>query len=111
MRIKLSPQRRDDTLSVVKSGKILMVNGEDFDFTRMVDGDTLPQTAMSGVWFAGDVDQAAGELALTLLLPLPINYSQEQAFPVDLIDVPDGPVMFPQPLPEQEVGIPTEDQA
>jgi hypothetical protein len=111
MRIKLSPQRRDDSLSVVKTGKILTVNGEDFDFTRMVDGDTLPQTATSGIWFAGDIDQTAGELTLTLLMPLPVNYSPEQAFPVDLVDVPDGPVVFPQPLPEHEAGIPNEDQA
>jgi hypothetical protein len=102
MRIKLSPQRRDDTLDVVKTGDILTVNGEAFDLTPMGEGDTLPRSAIDSLWFAGDVDKLDGELTLTLLLPNPWNYSPEQAFPVDLVDVPDGPVAFPQPLtPEQ----------
>jgi hypothetical protein len=102
MRIKLSPQRREDVLDVVKAGNVLYVNGEAFDFTPMGDGDTLPSAAITSVWFVGDVDQEGGELTLTLLLPLPWNYSPEQAFPADLVDVPDGPVVFPQPLPIDE---------
>lgn len=95
MIIKLSPNRRNDTLGVVSLGSILIINGETFDFSRMVDGDTLPQSAIQSDWFAGDVDKDNSELTLTLLLPLPANYSPEQAFPVDLINVPDGPVVFP----------------
>jgi hypothetical protein len=100
MIIKLSPQRRDDTLQVTKLGNILTVNGEQFDFSRMVDGDTLPRTAISSEWFSSDVEMVNGQLVLTMILPNPVNYSPEQAFPVDLVDVPDGPVAFPQPLPE-----------
>lgn len=99
MTIKLSPQRREDTLEVVKTGKILTVNGEAFDFTRMADGDTLPASAIRSEWFAGDVIGEGDDLTLTLLLPLPVNFSPEQAFPADLVNVPDGPVAFPQPLP------------
>jgi hypothetical protein len=109
MRIKLFPQRRDDALTVVRSGSVLIVNGESFDFSRMADGDTLPLSAIQSQWFVGDVDKVGGELTLTLLLPNPWNYSPEQAFPVDLVDVPDGPVIFPQPLPAVET--PAEDQA
>ncbi|WP_454863376.1 hypothetical protein [Pseudomonas hormoni] len=100
MRIKLSPQRRDESLQVVKSGAVLTINGEDFDFTRMVAGDTLPASAITSVWFPADVEHTGAELVVTLTLPNPWNYSQEQAFPVDLVDVPDGPVVFPQPLPD-----------
>ena len=103
MRIKLSPQRRNDTLAVIKSGGILTVNGDTFDFSSMKDGDTLPHSAIRSEWFAGDVDNIGCELTLTLLLPLPANFSQEQAFPVDLTNVPDGPVILPQPLPIVEV--------
>ena len=103
MIIKLSPVRRDDTLEVWKLGNILTVNGERFDFSRMADGDTLPQSAINSEWFTADVDLVDGELVLTLILPNPINFSPEQAFPVDLVDVPDGPVAFPLPLPEPEV--------
>ncbi|WP_095093828.1 hypothetical protein [Pseudomonas sp. Irchel 3A5] len=100
MIIKLVPQRRDDQLSVVKSGSILTVNGEVFDFGPVTVGATLPEDAITSVWFAGDVENIDGELTLTLLLPLPRNFSQEQAFPADLLNVPDGPVELPQPNPE-----------
>lgn len=99
MKINLSPQRRDDSLEVVKNGNVLILNGESFDFTRMVDGDTLPASAISSPFFVGNVDNIGGELELTLILPLPANYSQAQAFPEPLINVSDGPVVFPAPLP------------
>lgn len=100
MIIKLSPQRRDDTLEVSRAGGVLTINGEDFDFSQMAAGDTLPAAAIKSPWFAGQVDNVGGELELTLILPLPINYSPEQAFPAPLENVADGPVVFPAPLPE-----------
>jgi hypothetical protein len=102
MIIKLSPQRREDTLEVIKNGKVLTINGEDFDFSPMQLGSTLPQEAISSEWFSGPVEVVDDQLVITLLLPLPINYSEAQAFPVDLVDVPDGPVAFPAPLSEEE---------
>ena len=99
MIIKLFPQRRDETLSVFRAGNVLTVNGEVFDFASMPEGSTLPQAAISSIWFDGDVDMHDGELTLTLLLPNPWNYSQEQAFPVPLVNVPNGLVKLPQPLP------------
>jgi hypothetical protein len=104
MRIILSPQRRSDTLSVFRSGSVLFANGESFDFSNMGDGDTLPRSAISSEWFAGDVEKADGELTVVLILPNPQNFSPEQAFPVPLENVPDGPVALPQPLPEIESG-------
>lgn len=105
MKIILSPQRRDDTLEVIKNGDVLTVNGEDFDFSPIGEGDTLPRQAIYSMWFAGDVDRVNGELTLTLLFPNPWNYSHEQAFPVPLENVPDGPVAFPQPLSEEEYSL------
>ncbi|WP_460410452.1 MULTISPECIES: hypothetical protein [unclassified Pseudomonas] len=99
MRINLIPQRRDDTLQVFKVGDALTVNGEIFDFSPIVEGDTLPAFAVSSDWFVDKIDRVDGELVLNLILPNPWNYSPEQAFPVPLENVPDGPVDFPQPLP------------
>jgi len=99
MKINLSPQRRDDTLELSRAGAVLTVNGEAFDFSQMAAGDTLPAAAISSSWFAGEVNNIAGELELTLLLPLPVNFSPEQAFPEPLLNVQDGPVALPQPLP------------
>lgn len=101
MRIILSPQRRDDHLLVVKTGNVLIVNGELFDFSQMESGDTLPRAAIASEWFASDVEYLGDELVLTLVLPNPQNYSPAQAFPVDLMRVPDGQVVFPGPLPNQ----------
>lgn len=99
MIIYLSPQRRDDTLAVTKAGDRLVVNGESFDFSQVGEGDTLPLAAIDSMWFSGDVFRADGDLSVTLLFPNPWNYSQEQAFPVPLQDVPDGLVVLPKPLP------------
>ncbi|MFK9081943.1 hypothetical protein [Pseudomonas neuropathica] len=100
MRINLSPQRRDDVLEVVKQGSALVLNGEVFDFSPMAAGDTLPAAAINSEWFDGAVAHVGGELVVTLILPNPWNYSREQAFPVPLLNVPDGPVVFPLPLLE-----------
>lgn len=99
MIINLTAQRRDDSLAVVRTGDILILNGESFDFSRIGEGGTLPKSAIVSEWFAGDAERVAGELIIHLRLPNPWNYSPEQAFPTPLINVPNGPVMFPLPLP------------
>ncbi len=104
MVIYLSPQRRPGPLDVVRAGATLIVDGESFDFSSMGDGDTLPRAAIQSEWFAGDVEKKDGELVLTLLFPMPWNYSPEQAFPVPLENVPNGPVVFPGPLPDSAAG-------
>lgn len=107
MIIKLCPQRRDDTLAVTRAGETLVLNGESFDLSAIGEGDTLPRSALLSEWFVGDVERVDGELVVTLLLPNPWNYSQEQAFPADLIAVPDGEVLLPKPLADPD-GAPSE---
>lgn len=102
MIINLSPQRRDDNLVAYKSGDKLNLNYEEFDFSKLGEGDTLPSNAIGTNWFFGNVERRSGELELTLLLPNPVNYSPGQAFPVPLVNVPDGQVVFPRPLPNED---------
>jgi len=104
MKIILSPQRREDALVLRKLGDQLTVNGEVFDFSRLGDGDTLPEGAIHSEWFVGDVTREQGELTLRLLLPIPAHYSPAQAYPEDLVGVPDGEVALPQPLSQPEAG-------
>lgn len=99
MDILLVPQRRDDTLQVIRHGDILILNAQSFDFSGVGEGDTLPRAAIGSEWIVGDVERKDGQLRLTLLLPNPSNYSPEQAFPAPLLNVPDGDVVFPRPLP------------
>lgn len=112
MNIILSPVRMDvDVFEVIKSGASLSVNGEVYDFSQMKDGDTLPREAIAGDNFPSDVSMDNGVITLTLRLPLPWNYSQAQAFPEPLFNVPDGPVKLPYPLPpEPEMKAPIIDQ-
>lgn len=111
MNIFLSPQRRDASLAIFKTGSILRLNDEaDFDFSPMTEGSTLPRSAIDSEWFAGDIEMRGGALNLTLFLPLPNNYSPAQAFPEPLSDVTDGLVVFPEPLSPQSER-PFEDEA
>ena len=100
MNIVLVPTRTDDTIEVFKSGDILTLNGEDFDFSQIGEGDSLPSSAIDSPWFIGEQVRVGGDLVLTMFLPNPWNYSQEQAFPVPLVGVPDGKVILPAALPE-----------
>lgn len=100
MKIQFTPQRRDDELVISKAGDVLTLNGEAFDFSQISNGDTLPVGAIKSTWFAGPVMRVNKELILTLVLPLPANFSQAQAFPDPLLKVADGVVVLPQPLPK-----------
>lgn len=105
MKINLSPMRCEQALSLSKSGRVLNINGENFDFSQMNDGDTLPSSAINSEWFVGDVRQESGEIEITLMLPLPANFSAEQLFPIPLVITADGPVALPQPLPIPEPAV------
>ncbi|SDR20494.1 hypothetical protein SAMN04490186_3983 [Pseudomonas grimontii] len=101
MRIKLSPDANiAPNLSIVKAGETLIVNGDSFDFSPMGNGDTLPVSAITSTWFRADVEKLEdGELVITVALPNGPNASHAQRFPEDLVNVPDGPVVLPLPLP------------
>lgn len=96
MRIKFNPQRRDDSLSVVKQGDVLTVNGVEFDFSAVPEGATLPADAIDSDFFSGPVERIGGELHVTLTLPHGPNPSQAVAFPEPIAVVADGPVELPQ---------------
>lgn len=95
MNITLSPQRRDDTLFIERNGDKLTLNGEEFDFSKIAEGDTLPGLAIASDWFLGDVNRIDGELHLTIILPNSWDASHEQRFPEPLMGVLDGVVALP----------------
>ena len=108
MKIILSPTRRNDRLTLSKSGDVLTLNGEAFDFTDVPNGATLPCSAISSDWFAGDVTRdQTGELTVPLILPHGANAPEANRFPAALKSVADGPVELPiyetpAPAPELE---------
>jgi len=96
MQINLSPQRRDDTLTVTKQGDTLTINGTAYDFSVVPDGATLPKEATDCAWLASDVERIDGVLHLTLLLPHGANASQAARFPQPIINPADGALELPQ---------------
>jgi hypothetical protein len=95
MIIKLSPQRRDDSLTVNKLGDVLTINGEIFDFSQIPEGATLLNAAFTCEWIPSDVERINGELNLTLLIPITANATEAARFPEPLINPADGLLEFP----------------
>jgi len=69
MQIALTPQRRDDTLTLSAQGDVLTFNGVAYDFGPLPDGGVLPRAAVACDWLASDVTREGGTLRLTLILP------------------------------------------
>jgi len=99
MQITLHPMRRDDRLELSRSGDIVTINGEAFDFSGLPAGATLPRDAVVCDWLAGDVsrDSAAdgAGLRLALILPHGAQASEAARTPVPLELSADGPVTLP----------------
>jgi len=105
MKISFSPVRRDDALTLSKSGDVLTINGEAFDFADVPDGATLPREAVTCDWLASDVRRIGGQIQLTLILPHGSDAPPETKFPQPIIVGDDGPVSIPMhsnPAPEPE---------
>ena len=96
MKINLSPQRRDDQLTVLKEGDVLTINGTEYDFTDLPDGGTLPAEAVDCEYVIGSVNRVNGELELKLLLPHGADASKAARFPEPIIDPADGEVELPK---------------
>lgn len=96
MKITLSPQRRDDSISVIKSGDALTINGEAFDFSSIPEGATLPADAIDSDFFSGPVERINGELQINLILPHGANASEAARFPDPITVTTDGPINLPE---------------
>jgi hypothetical protein len=95
MLINLSPQRRDDILTISKTGDTLTINGVSYDFSQLPNGATLPREAIDCEWIVSDVNRINGEIELTILLPHGANASHEARFPEPIIKNDDGQVVLP----------------
>ena len=95
MNINLTPMRRDDQLVLSKSGDTLTINGEDFDFSGIPDGATLPREAVTCDWLASDIERIGGVLHLTLILPHGEDAHQETLFPQPIAVTTDGQITVP----------------
>jgi hypothetical protein len=95
MKITLSPQRREDSLQVIKQGDTLTINGTSYDFSVVPDGATLPKDAVDCPWLTSDVERIEGVLHLTLLIPHGPNAPEGTRFPAPLVNPTDGVLELP----------------
>lgn len=95
MIIKLSPVRSDETLILFKNGDKLTVNGEEFDFTRLPDGASLPYGSVLCPAVIQTVDRENGELSMSILMPHKAYATESSRFPSPLTNIPDGRVILP----------------
>jgi hypothetical protein len=100
MQISLCPVRCDETLSVIKTGEVLVINGDRIDLSVLPEGASLPAFAIGNSWMVGNVQRVDGALHLTLLLPHGSNPSEATAFPAPLDNPPDGELKLPQDMME-----------
>ena len=95
MELTLVPMRRDDRLVLERRGEVLVLNGEDVDFSALPDGATLPRAAVDCAWLAADIHRENGVLRLALILPHGPKAPFQTRFPVPVTVTGDGPVALP----------------
>jgi hypothetical protein len=95
VKITLIPQRRDEVLTLVKTGDVLSFNGESFDFSGVPDGATLPRRAVNCGWLASDIERKDGCLHLAVILPHGAGASEDLLFPAAIEIEEDGLIHLP----------------
>lgn len=95
MNLSFSPVGDLPPRTLSRTGDILTVDGEAFNFGQIAEGDTLPRDAVSGDWLASDVTRIAGVLHLTVVLPHGQNAPEATRFPAPITITQDGPVALP----------------
>ena len=100
MQITFVPQRRDDTLTLERSGDVLSINHtEVFDFTFLQNGDVIAEVDLDSEWIVSDVTRVAGEVQLRVLLPHGPDANDEMRFP-HVMSLPEGATTLPAALAE-----------
>lgn len=95
MIITFSPMRSDAPLTLSRQGDVLTINGEEFDFTALPEGATLPGDAVRSDWIAGEVSRKEGRLHIPLILPHGANAPGTTRHPEPITLNDDGPVDLP----------------
>lgn len=103
-KIKLHPSVTPQTvqpfyerLSVAKMGSSLVINGREYDFGRMQDGDSLydVSTAVDSPYVFGELHKVEGVVQMELVFPIGINAPHEAKFPESILITEDGAVTLP----------------
>lgn len=81
MIINLSPQVSSKELDVFISGDAITINGNEYDFSVIPDGATLPSDAIEDDYIIGNIERVSGVINLTLLFPINGEATESARFP------------------------------
>lgn len=91
------------TIEASVKGDVITINGEDFDFGPLQEGQRLPYTAIDALYFVPGsfVERKNGELLLSLFLPVQFESPEEVRNPAKpiVLSVKSGKVPFPDATP------------
>ena len=96
MDIILVPQRRDDDQVVSVLGDVITLNGVEYDFSPLSDGDFLDSDAFEDGGLVLGAKREGGKLIITMILALGPEATESARFPQPITDVADGLVELPK---------------
>ena len=85
MHVTLSPQVRNDDLSLHVDGGRIKLNDHVLDFSQLSDGDIIPADDLECEWVVGQVCKEGGEIHVTVILPISSDALEEDRFPEPII--------------------------
>ena len=102
MKILFTPVRTEDRLeATVVDADNIVLNGEGFDFSPLLEGETIDASHVGSKWVAGTVKRSGGELYITLVLPHGHDAPHSTRFPsTEYLTINEGIV----PVPKYENG-------
>ena len=78
-----------------KRGDSLIINGEEFDFSPLLEGERLPMNAINSDFFAGAVERHEGVLFIPIRLPISEALAETIGIPGPIVNAPDGALALP----------------
>ena len=90
MDIIFSPQVREGDIVLHRYKDTLVINSEEFDFSKLSEGDVLPSEAVNSEYVIGDVTRVNGVISLTILSPVQWDAPVEAMFPEPLLNSKEG---------------------
>ncbi|WP_418459724.1 hypothetical protein ACNT8L_04470 [Brucella intermedia] len=93
-KISFCPQLSDADLSLENRGNVLIVNGDELDFSDLPDGGEYPPEAIDNPSIVGSVTRVGEEIHVTVILPylMPGHFET----PPSITVINDGPIELPE---------------
>ncbi|MBA8851178.1 hypothetical protein FHW20_002113 [Ochrobactrum intermedium] len=109
-KISFLPHISPVDLAIEKRGDVLIINGDELDFTDLPDGGAYPPEALEIDAVFGGVSRKGDEIRITVALPY--DLAGEFVTPEPITVTSDGPIALPEgryPPPPEELPMPEAD--